>query len=121
MGPQRYPFMPVLRTYRVRVRPDKVKAYEDFERTEGVPMVIAQPGCIRAGFGRVEEAGEPTYVFFSLWRSRDDMERARATPEWKRVAGKLEPLGLTLGGEVVEHWSVVTVAEAPAKAGVTAH
>lgn len=103
--------MPILRTYRVRVRPDKLREYEAFERDEGVPMVAAMPGCVRAGFGRVTESAEPTFVFFSVWKSRDDLERARATPTWKRVAGKLETLGLTLGGDASEHWEIVALQE----------
>jgi quinol monooxygenase YgiN len=107
--------MPILRSYRVRVRPEKVREYEAFERDEGVPMVVSMPGCVRAGFGRVAEAEEPTYVFFSVWKTKDDLERARATGTWKRVAGKLETLGLTLGGDASEHWEIVALQDAKAE------
>jgi quinol monooxygenase YgiN len=104
--------MPLLRTYRVHVRPDRVREYEAFERDEGVPMVASMPGCVRAGFGRVAEAKEPTFVFFSVWKTRDDLERARATPTWKRVVGKLEALGLTQGADISEHWEILALQEA---------
>lgn len=104
--------MPVMRTYRVRVPPAKVQAWQDYERTKGIPMVTARPGCIRAGIARVVEAKDPTFVFFSLWRTRDDLERARASAEWKSVAGAVADLALTVGEDVAEHWDVLALAEA---------
>ena len=93
--------MTVLRTYRVHVDPRRIGDYETFERAEGVPMVMSMEGCIAAGFGRV--AGKSTtYVFFSLWRSGDALQTARATPTWKNVEAKLAKLGLTDAGDVSE-------------------
>lgn len=106
--------MTVLRSYRAHVLPTKVEEYEAFERNEGVPMVASMPGCIRAGFARVRESKEPTYVFFSLWTSQHDLERARSTQKWKDTAGKLETLALTQGGDVAEHWDVRELKEGPA-------
>jgi quinol monooxygenase YgiN len=103
--------MVFVRTYRVRVPPQRVDAYLSFEREEGVPMVAAQPGCLRAGFARVVEAEGPTFIFYSEWTDPGALERARSTPEWRRAAGRLEGLDLTLGGDVAEHWDVVAQAQ----------
>jgi quinol monooxygenase YgiN len=91
----------VLRTYRVHVDPRRVGDYESFERSEGVPMVRSMDGCIAAGFGKVQGSNN-TYLFFSLWRSGDDLQTARATPTWKQVEGKLAKLGVTDAGDVAE-------------------
>jgi quinol monooxygenase YgiN len=100
----------ILRTYRVHVHPRKVGAHEEFERNEGVPMVRSMEGCIACGFGRVQEAREPTYVFFSLWRSKEDLELARASPTWKAAVAKLEGMGVTIGSDISEHVEVRSMA-----------
>jgi len=92
----------ILRSYRVRVDPAKLGLYEEFERGEGLAMVRAMDGCIACGFGPIQEQKEPTYVFFSIWKTKDALEMARATPTWKRVTGKVEKLGLALD-ESAEH------------------
>lgn len=99
--------MVVLRTYRVRVEPTKLSVYEKFEREEGVPMVAAQEGCLACGFGRVREAKDRRYVFYSLWESQAHLDRARASPVWKQVASKLEKQGLTLAPDESEHLDVL--------------
>ena len=99
----------ILRTYRVRVRPGKQDVYEKLETEEGVAMVRSMAGCVAAGFGRVSEEAEPTYVFFSFWTSRESLDAARATGTWKGVAEKLEGLALTEGHDVAEHIEAVTV------------
>lgn len=106
----------ILRTYRARVKASKVAEYEGFEADEGVPMVVAMPGCLGAGFGRVREEKELVYVFTSLWETQEHLDEARATKTWKKVAGKLEKLGYTVGKDRAEHVDLVKWAAArPAK------
>lgn len=93
----------ILRTFRTKADPATLSAYERFEETEGIPMVRSMPGCLAAGFGRVPNASEPTYLFFSVWQEENAMERARATPRWKAVVQKLESMGCTIGEPLVEH------------------
>lgn len=93
--------MTVLRTYRVHVDPRRIGDYESFERNEGIPMVRSMDGCIAAGFGKVQGTST-TYLFWSLWRSADDLQTARATPTWKAAEARFEKAKLTDAGEVAE-------------------
>lgn len=104
--------MPVLRSYRVRVHPNRTEEYEALERKEGLPMVLAMPGCLRAGFARVAEAHEPIYVFFSVWKDRESMEKALADERWKATSAKLAEQGLVEGRPIVEHWDFVASQDA---------
>lgn len=98
----------ILRTYRARIQPDKLDAYLAFERDEGVPMVTAMKGCLGAGFGRIREEKDAIFLFASLWDSQKALDAARASPTWKRVAGKLETLGFTLGEARAEHIDLIS-------------
>ncbi|HLE47296.1 MAG TPA: antibiotic biosynthesis monooxygenase family protein [Candidatus Thermoplasmatota archaeon] len=103
----------IQRTYRARVKKDKLAAYEVFERDEGVPMVVSMPGCLGAGFGRVREEKDLVFLFTSLWETQKHLDEARATPTWKKVAGKLASLGFTLGEDVAEHVDLVAWVAGP--------
>lgn len=99
--------MVVLRTYRVRVDPRKAADYERWERLKGVPMVARQDGCLGCGFGRLREAGEPTYLFYSMWETQAALDSARASDAWRKVASQLESKGFSLGGDAAEHLDVL--------------
>jgi quinol monooxygenase YgiN len=92
-----------VRMYRTKADPAKLSKYEEFEATKGIPMVRGMKGCVAVAFGRIIEEKEPSYVFFSVWNSKDECEAARKTPAWKKVAGELEAMKFTVGTDRAEH------------------
>lgn len=92
----------ILRTFRTKANPSTIPAYEKFEETEGIPMVRGMKGCVAAGFGKVPDAKQATYLFFSIWENAQTIEAARATPLWKKTVAKLEASKFTIGDAVVE-------------------
>ena len=106
--------MTLIRSYRSRVDPDRIPEYESFEKNVGVGMVAKQPGCLHVAFGRVVEASEPTYVFLSVWRDRESLERARATPAWKDAVRGLVEQNFERSPGIGEHVDVVRWADGPA-------
>lgn len=106
--------MTFVRSYRARVDPNRIAQYESFEKSVGVGMVAKQPGCLHVAFGRVVEASEPTYVFLSVWRDRESLERARATAAWKEAVRGLEEQNFELVPGTGEHVDVVRWADGPA-------
>ena len=110
----------ILRTFRTKANPATVSAYEKFEETEGIPMVRGMKGCVAAGFGRVGDAKDRSYVFFSVWENAGSIEAARATPLWKKTVAKLDASRFTIGEAVVEQvelsaYGALAIPSAPAR------
>lgn len=104
--------MTVLRIYRVHLKAGKANDYERLERAVGVPTVRSMPGCIACGFGPFKEGkakdGGEEWAFFSLWRTQEELEMARATPTWKKMVDEIEGHSLA-SAESAEHIQVRTL------------
>src|SRR5689334_10935397 len=80
----------VIRVWTYRVAADKAQEFEDFERQAGIPMVSSHLGCLRVEFFKRyaeesanEQPGQVEFTMISKWESREQLEAALATTEWK--------------------------------------
>lgn len=97
--------MAIVRLIFVSVAPDQSAAAERLWKEECAPLMIRQQGCLSEELLRsVEEAG--AYISYSVWESRDSIERYRASEahrEIKRHAARLT----TTGPPVVKQYELV--------------
>jgi quinol monooxygenase YgiN len=80
----------VIRVWIYRVSSDKAQQFEEFERQVGMSMISSHPGCLRVEFFKrydeenaSEQAGQVEFTMISKWESREQLEAALATNEWK--------------------------------------
>ncbi len=80
----------VIRIWIYRVDLEKAPSFEEFQQQVGLPMVASQPGCLRVEFSRRyaeesadEQPGQSEYTMISRWESREKLDAALASPEWR--------------------------------------
>ncbi len=75
----------LLRILTMHVDPAKVADWLRFTRDVGFPGMLAQPGC-RQVWRLRGPAGPDDYKVMTLWDSRADLERFRASPAMRTLS-----------------------------------
>lgn len=82
----------IIRLWTYKVERTKTQKFEEFERQFGVPMVQNQAGCLGVEFfrstsisddGDLDNNAQVEYVMISRWESKDNLELALASQEWR--------------------------------------
>ncbi len=90
----------LVRVLTMRVNPDRLQDWLRYTREIGFPGMRAQPGC--RGVWRLHQADAgTTYQVVTVWDSKDDLDRFRASPAMKELSDKAVGLTIPPHGEAL--------------------
>jgi heme-degrading monooxygenase HmoA len=88
----------LFRIWRTGVKRERLKEYEEFERSYSLPMFERQEGCLGVFFLR----GGEVCAALSLWRSETDIVALDSSPTYQQTVARLIASGLLQGEQSVE-------------------
>lgn len=89
--------MPV-RTWRVKIHPERINELENFAHTYSLPMFQKQVGCLGVLFTRKGS----DCATISVWENAEAIERLKSSSTYRETVRQIEATGMLEGEQSVE-------------------
>src|SRR5215467_3198394 len=94
----------IIRVFRARVRPGKLKQFERLVKTQSIPLVRKQKGVLASYAGRPVGSNSNEFTFVSVWKNLSDV-KVFAGKDWEKSVIPKDELPL-LSKTFIEHFEL---------------